>query len=60
MMAAETKSTTNTRDLSFVPEITFGFVEEIVRKCSKSGGSNELTKGYKYFSEKYISNIRGN
>lgn len=57
-MAVEVKVKT-TRDLSIVPAITFGFVEEIVKKCSKSDGTKELTKGYKYFSEKYVTDIKG-
>ena len=55
-MADEGKTT---RDLSLVPPLTFGFVEDVVRQCVRSDG-NTLSKGYKYFSEKYVNNIRGN
>ncbi|XP_056016152.1 uncharacterized protein LOC125677134 [Ostrea edulis] len=47
-----------TRDLSIVPLITFGFVEETIKTLNKSEGCKEVSKGYKYFSEKYISDIR--
>uniref|UniRef100_A0A8W8NUK7 SWIM-type domain-containing protein n=1 Tax=Magallana gigas TaxID=29159 RepID=A0A8W8NUK7_MAGGI len=57
-MADEVKVKSTSRDLSVVPTITFGFVEDIVRKCSKSDGAKEITKGYKYFSEKYVTDVR--
>lgn len=60
IMADEVKVKSTSRDLSVVPTITFGFVEDIVRKCSKSDGAKEITKGYKYFSEKYVTDVRGN
>lgn len=60
IMADELKVKSTSRDLSVVPTITFGFVEAIVRKCSKSDGAKEITKGYKYFSEKYVTDVRGN
>ena len=48
------------RDLRLVPEgITFGFVEEAIKTSSANLGHKELCKGYKYFSEKYITDIRG-
>ena len=48
------------RDLRLVPEgITFGFVEEAIKTSSASLGNKEICKGYKYFSEKYIIDIRG-
>ena len=48
------------RDLRLVPEgITFGFVEEAIKTSSASLGNKEICKGYKYFSEKYITDIRG-
>ncbi|XP_062603500.1 uncharacterized protein LOC134265275, partial [Saccostrea cucullata] len=57
-MAAELKVKTSTRDLTTVLVISFSFVEEVVGKCVKSDGTKELTKGYKYFSEKYVTDIR--
>ncbi|KAJ8307432.1 hypothetical protein KUTeg_015516, partial [Tegillarca granosa] len=47
----------DTRDLSLVPSITFGFVESFIKGNSKSLGTKELHKGYKYFSEKYVTGI---
>ncbi|CAC5383234.1 unnamed protein product [Mytilus coruscus] len=42
-----------THDLTIVPSITFGFVETIIKGSSQSLGIKEVSKGYKYFSEKY-------
>ena len=52
-------SDTTSADLSRVPFFSFGFVEESIKKVAKSDGSKEITKGYKYFSEKYITDIKG-
>ncbi|VDI80013.1 Hypothetical predicted protein [Mytilus galloprovincialis] len=46
-----------THDLTIVPPITFGFVEDIIKGSSQSLGIKEVSKGYKYFSEKYVTNI---
>ncbi|CAG2193874.1 unnamed protein product [Mytilus edulis] len=35
------------------------FVESVVKSGSRSQGDKEISKGYKYFSEKYIFNISG-
>lgn len=59
-MAESTIASANsTRDLTVVPPITFGFVEETIKKSSMSLGTKEVCKGYKYFSEKNIADIRG-
>lgn len=58
-MAVEVKVKTPTRDFSIILAITFGLVEEIVRKYCKSNGTKELTKGYKYFREINVTNIKG-
>ena len=48
------------RDLRLVPEgKTFEFVEEAINTSSANLGNEEIFKGYKYFSEKYITDIRG-
>ena len=39
--------------------INLSFVESIVKSGSRSQGDKEISKGYKYFSEKYIFNISG-
>ncbi|KAK3106870.1 hypothetical protein FSP39_001733 [Pinctada imbricata] len=49
---------TATGDLSHVPFLSFGFVEQTIKESTKSDGSKEFTKGYKYFSEKYITDIK--
>ncbi|CAG2198744.1 unnamed protein product [Mytilus edulis] len=46
-----------THDLTIVPPITFGFVEDVIKGSSQSLGIKEVSKGYKYFSEKYVTNI---
>lgn len=53
-------SNNSTRDLQLIPDgITFGFVEDSIKSTSSSLGQKEINKGYKYFSEKYISDIKG-
>ncbi|CAC5426122.1 unnamed protein product [Mytilus coruscus] len=37
--------------------ISFGFDESIIKRSSQSLGTKEVSKGYKYFSEKYVTNI---
>lgn len=44
-------------DLTIVPDLTFGCVESYVKSVSQSLGDKELSKGYKYFCEKYVTNI---
>ena len=53
----EEKKASATRDLSIVPAITFGFVENFIKTGSQSLGEKELSKGYKYFCERYVTNI---
>ena len=45
----EEKKAPASRDVSIVPDITFWFVEDFIRKGSQSLGDKELSKGYKYF-----------
>lgn len=47
------------KDLTIVPDLTFGSVESYVKSVSQSLGNKELSKGYKYFCEKYVTNITG-
>lgn len=56
-MAEETASAN--KDLTIVPNLTFGCVESYMKSVSQSLGDKELTKGYKYFCEKYVTNITG-
>ncbi|CAC5392186.1 unnamed protein product [Mytilus coruscus] len=53
----KTSDSTSTKDLTFLPAINFSFVESVVKSGSKSRGDKEISKGYKYFSEKYLFNI---
>jgi len=43
---------------SLLGNITHTFVEESIKKNALSTGNNESSKGYKYFSEKYIKDIK--
>lgn len=45
IMAVELKVKTTSRDLSVVPTITFGFVEDFARKCSKSDRAKKNHQG---------------
>ena len=45
------------RDLRVEPEIAFGFVENFITEGSKSLGENEISKRYKYFRERYVTNV---
>lgn len=47
------------KDLTSVPDLTFGYVESYVKNVSQSLWDKELSKGYKYFCEKYVTNISG-
>lgn len=58
MVESTIASVNLTRDLTVVPPITFGFVEETINKSSASLGAKEVCRGYKYFSETYINDIR--
>ena len=53
----EVKNASASRDLRVVKEITFGFVENFITEGSKSLGAKEISKGYKYFCERYVTNI---
>lgn len=47
------------KDITNVPDLTFGCVESYVESVSQSLGDIKLSKGYKYFCEKYVTNITG-
>ncbi|XP_063426804.1 uncharacterized protein LOC134710375 [Mytilus trossulus] len=57
MADKEVKGDDSSRDLTILPDLTFGFVESSVKSSSKSLGVKEMSKGYKYFAEKYVTNI---
>lgn len=46
-------------DLSLVPEINFSFVELYIKQNKGSTGQKSLNKGFKYFCEGYIHDLRG-
>ncbi len=48
-------SIADSSDLTLLPDINFGFVEDFVKANSQSLGSKEILKGYKYFAERYLS-----
>ncbi|XP_060603848.1 uncharacterized protein LOC132756730 [Ruditapes philippinarum] len=45
-------------DLSLVPEINFSFVELYIKQNKGSSGQKSLNKGFKYFCEGYIHDLR--
>nr|XP_022300975.1 uncharacterized protein LOC111109184 [Crassostrea virginica] len=58
-MASSSSATATafTKDLSLVPEITFAFVEEFIKSHSTSSGKEQMTKGFKYYSEQYVHSV---
>ncbi|XP_076116381.1 uncharacterized protein LOC143083892 [Mytilus galloprovincialis] len=56
-MAASTTNGTSSKDLSHLPDISFAFVEEFIRKHSQSSGKEQMTKGFKYYSEEYVHSV---
>ena len=47
------------RDLSVVPKFSFSDVESYAKEKNKASGDKHLSKGVKYYSEKYITSIKG-
>ncbi|XP_048257436.1 uncharacterized protein LOC124116966 [Haliotis rufescens] len=45
-------------DLTRVPRLTFAFVENFVQANSRSAGTSQLNKGFKYYSEGFISSLK--
>ncbi|KAJ8305226.1 hypothetical protein KUTeg_017218 [Tegillarca granosa] len=46
------------RDLDIIPEITFCFVENYIKSKKDSSGKKSINKGFKYFSEGYITELK--
>jgi len=42
----------NCRNLSHIPEISFGDIENFIAPKCESSGAKEAQRGYKYFAEK--------
>ena len=49
----------SSRDLSIVPEFSFSAVESFARSRNKSSGDKHISKGVRYYAEKYIESIKG-
>ena len=47
------------KDLRKVPFLTFSEVDAFVKACTECSGQRQITKGFKYYSEKYVHNILG-
>ena len=56
---ASSTATSFTKDLTLVPDITFGFVEDFIKSHSTSSGKEQMTKGFKYYSEQYVHSVSG-
>ena len=49
----------NYRDLDLIPDLTFTFVEQYIKSNKHSSGEKPINKGFKYFSEGYVHDIKG-
>ncbi|VDH96852.1 Hypothetical predicted protein [Mytilus galloprovincialis] len=47
------------KNLSHLPALSFAFVEEFIRKNSQSSEKEQITKGFKYYSEEYVHSVSG-
>lgn len=47
------------RDTSFIPDITFSFVESYIKANKFSSGNKSIHSGYKFYSEGYIHSLKG-
>ena len=47
------------RDLSLVPQLNFGDVDKYAASKSVSSGKKHISKGYQYFGEGYVHDVRG-
>lgn len=57
--SATATTTAFTKDLSLVPDVTFAFVENFIKSQSTSSGKEQMTKGFKYYSEQYVQSVSG-
>ena len=48
------------RDLDLIPQLTFSFMEHYIKSNKSSSGEKSIDKGFKYVSEGYIHDIKGN
>ena len=47
------------RDLSLVPNVSFSLVEEFIKPHTGASGNKSISKGFKYFSEGYVHDLKG-
>jgi len=47
------------RDLSLVSNVSFSLVEEFVKSHTGASGNKSISKGFKYFSEGYVHDLKG-
>lgn len=47
------------KDLNLIPELTFAFVENYIKENKFSSRKKSINKGFKYFSEGYIKDLKG-
>lgn len=47
------------RDISLIPDISFSFVESYIRTCRDSSGDKSINKGFKYYSEGFVHDLKG-
>ena len=47
------------RDASIIPNISFSFVETYIKANKHSSGNKSINKGFKFYSEGYIHNLKG-
>ena len=48
----------NMTDLTVPDELNFSFIEEYIRTKTFSTGESHLDKGFKYFTEHYVHEVR--
>lgn len=47
------------RDLSYLPSFNFTFVENNIKTNKFSSGNKSINKGFKFYSEGYIHDLKG-
>ncbi|XP_052798027.1 uncharacterized protein LOC128230070 [Mya arenaria] len=45
-------------DLDLIPQLTFSFIENYVKDNKTSSGEKSIDKGFKYYSESYIQDLK--
>jgi len=47
------------RDLSLVPNVSFSLIVEFFKSHTGASGNKSISKGFKYFSEGYVHDLKG-